>query len=185
VQVFDLDLAGYAIRDAHASDGPPWPEYRLCFGPVSDDVFSALADVERSYSTVRLVVGDQDVVIDLVTIDPLENQWVRLRGRSAFALRFDSRPVNAALVSPPLSCSRAQGSAVARREAARYMLSGLLKCACCGSKAIRCATIETTAGAGYVRGLDCTQGRVLGRVTPRSSFWPASKPSWHCRSVSR
>lgn len=81
MQVFDLDLAGYAITDAHVSDGSPWPEYRLCFGPVSDDVFSALADVERSYLIVRLVVGDQDVVIDLVTIEPLENQWVRLSGR--------------------------------------------------------------------------------------------------------
>jgi hypothetical protein len=76
-----LDVAGYSIRYAHISDRPPWPEYRLCFGPVCDDVFSALAEAERSYLTVRLVVADQDVVIDLVTVESLEDKWIRLSGR--------------------------------------------------------------------------------------------------------
>ena len=81
MQVFDLELAGYAVRDATVSEGPGWPEYRLCFGPVSDDVFSALAEAERSYLTVRLVVADNDLVIDLVAIAPLADNWIRLTGR--------------------------------------------------------------------------------------------------------
>ena len=45
---------------------------------------------------------------------------------------------------------------------ASYMLSGLLKCACCGSSyAMR--NDRNYGCAGYVRGLDCTQGRVLSR----------------------
>jgi site-specific DNA recombinase len=42
------------------------------------------------------------------------------------------------------------------------MLSGLLKCSCCGSSyAMR--NDRNYGCAGYVRGLDCTQGRVLSR----------------------
>ncbi len=45
---------------------------------------------------------------------------------------------------------------------ARYMLSGLLKCACCGSS-YSMRNDRNYGCAGYVRGLDCTQGRVLSR----------------------
>jgi DNA invertase Pin-like site-specific DNA recombinase len=45
---------------------------------------------------------------------------------------------------------------------ARYMLSGLLKCACCGSS-YSMRNDRNYGCAGYLRGLDCTQGRVLSR----------------------
>lgn len=45
---------------------------------------------------------------------------------------------------------------------ARYMLSGLLKCACCGSS-YSMRNDRNYGCAGFVRGIDCTQGRVLSR----------------------
>lgn len=64
---------------------------------------------------------------------------------------------------------RAQGRLNARKaqqpqggKPARYMLSGLLKCACCGSS-YSMRNDRNYGCAGYVRGLDCTQGRVLSR----------------------
>lgn len=45
---------------------------------------------------------------------------------------------------------------------ARYMLSGLLKCGCCGSS-YSMRNDRNYGCAGYVRGLECTQGRVLSR----------------------
>jgi site-specific DNA recombinase len=45
----------------------------------------------------------------------------------------------------------------------RYMLSGLLKCGCCGSS-YTMRNNRNYGCAGYIRGLDCTQSRVLSRV---------------------
>src|SRR5262249_14483731 len=45
---------------------------------------------------------------------------------------------------------------------ARYMLCGLLKCSCCGSS-YSMRNDRNYGCAGYVRGLECTQGRVLSR----------------------
>lgn len=72
--------------------------------------------------------------------------------------------------------SAAQARIAARRpnqskggKPARYMLSGLLKCGCCGSSYAMANTRNYLCG-GYRRGLDCNQGRVLSRAKAETNL---------------
>jgi site-specific DNA recombinase len=89
----------------------------------------------------------------------------RKRAQSEWIVREDE---TLRIVSDDL-WTRVQARLIARKaqqpkggKPARYMLSGLLKCACCGSS-YSMRNDRNYGCAGYVRGLDCTQGRVLSR----------------------
>jgi len=79
---FDLNCAGYEVRDASFAPGPGGEGglFSCAIGPVADETMVALDRAARTQTPISLWFSDCPVMLDLVTLQRKSAQSVRIIG---------------------------------------------------------------------------------------------------------